>query len=287
MTVLEGFKTEMISLDEVTLRVSYGGSGPPLLLLHGAPQTHFTWYRVAPQLARDFTVVVPDLRGYGDSSKPPTTADHGPYSKRAMARDQVALMAHFGFDRFAMAGHDRGGRVGYRLALDHPERISRLAVMDVVPTYDTFQRVDMGFALGYWHFFFLAQPAPLPENMIAAYPDSFYRRTPLPGADPDVAADYLRCGLNPETVHGMCEDYRAAATFDYRLDEADKGNRKIECPLLVLWGGKGRLGQWFDVLDVWRQWADDVRGEPLDSGHMLQEEAPEQTYAKLHDFFST
>ena len=284
--MFEGFQTEMIGLDEATLRVTHGGSGPPLLLLHGAPQTHVTWYRVAPMLARDFTVIAPDLRGYGESSKPPTTPDHEPYSKRAMARDMVQLMARFGFEQFSLAGHDRGGRVGYRLALDHPEKVSRLAVMDIVPTGDTFQRVDMAYALGSWHFFFLAQPAPLPEKFIEAYPDSFYRRPPRPGADPEVAADYLRCGLNPETVHAMCEDYRAAASYDYQLDLADKGVRKIECPLLVLWGGKGRLGHWFDVLSVWRKWAGDVRGEPLDSGHMLQEEAPDQTYQKLHQFFA-
>ena len=285
--MFEGFQTELIALNEATLRVTYGGSGPPLLLLHGAPQTHVTWHKVAPQMARDFTVIAPDLRGYGDSSKPPTTPDHEPYSKRAMARDFVELMARFGFDEFSLAGHDRGGRVGYRLALDYPEKVSRLAVMDIVPTGDTFNRVDMGFALGYWHFFFLAQPAPLPEKMIEAYPDSFFRRAPLPGADPEVAADYLRCGLNPDTVHAMCEDYRAASTYDYQLDIADKGNKKIECPLLVLWGGKGRLGQWFDVLSVWREWANDVRGEPLDCGHMLQEEAPDQTYQQLHQFFTT
>ena len=284
--MFEGFQTEMVGLDEATLRVTHGGSGPPLLLLHGAPQTHVTWYRVAPLLARDFTVIAPDLRGYGDSSKPPTTPDHEPYSKRAMARDMVELMARFGFEQFSLAGHDRGGRVGYRLALDHPEKVSRLAVMDIVPTSDTFQRVDMAYALGSWHFFFLAQPAPLPEKFIEAYPDSFYRRPPRPGADPEVAADYLRCGLNPDTVHAMCEDYRAAASYDYQLDVADKGTRKIECPMLVLWGGKGRLGQWFDVLSVWREWADDVRGEPLDCGHMLQEEAPDQTYQKLHRFFT-
>jgi haloacetate dehalogenase len=252
--------------------------------LHGAPQTHATWSKGAPLLARDFTVIAPDLRGYGDSSKPPSTPDHEPYSKRAMARDQVALMEHFGFTRFAVAGHDRGGRVAYRLALDHPERVSRLAVMDIVPTYDTFQRVDMGFALGYWHFFFLAQPEPLPEKMIEAYPDSFFGRS-APWTDPQVAADYRRCGMNPATVHAMCEDYRAAASFDYRLDESEKGKARIHCPVLALWGGKGRLGQWFDVLAVWREWADDVRGAPIESGHMLQEEAPDQTYEHLSEFF--
>ena len=262
------------------------GSGPPLLLLHGAPQTHLTWYRVAPRLAQDFTVIAADLRGYGDSSKPPTTDDHEPYSKRAMARDMVALMRHFGYERFNLTGHDRGGRVAYRLALDHPDSVSRLAVMDIVPTGDTFERVDMACALGYWHWFFLAQPAPLPENYIQAYPDAFYRRQTPPDGDPAVYEDYLRCGLNPDTVHGMCEDYRAGATFDYQLDMSERGHKKIACPLLALWGGKGRLGQWFDVLSVWREWADDVRGGPLDCGHMIQEEAPDAAYESLHSFFT-
>ena len=282
--MFEGFEEAMIDTGEATLRVRRGGAGPPVLLLHGAPQTHATWYRVAPLLARDFTVVAADLRGYGGSSKPATTPDHEPYSKRAMARDQVALMRQLGFERFALAGHDRGGRVAYRLALDHPERVSRLAVLDIVPTFDTFRRVDMHYAP--WHFFFLAQPAPLPEKWIEAYPDHFYRRPARPGADPAVAADYERAGSDPAAIHAMCEDYRAAVTYDFALDEADKGERRIVCPLLALWGGKGRLGHWFDVLDVWREWADDVHGRPLDSGHMLQEEAPEETYAALREFFA-
>ncbi len=284
--MFEGFDETMIDTGEATLRVRQGGSGPPLLLLHGAPQTHVTWNVVAPLLARDFTVIAAELRGYGGSSKPATTSDHEPYSKRAMARDQVALMRHLGFERFALAGHDRGGRVAYRLALDHPERVTRLAVLDIVPTFDTFQRVDMAYALGAWHFFFLAQPAPLPERMIEAYPDHFFRRPSRPGADPEVAADYERSARDPAAIHAMCEDYRAAATYDYKLDEADKGKLRIGCPLLALWGGKGRLGHWFDVLDVWRAWADDVQGRPLECGHMLQEEAPEDTYKELHAFFA-
>ena len=281
--MFEGFGLSMIDTGEAVLRVRHGGNGPPLLLLHGAPQTHATWHLVAPSLARDFTVIVPDLRGYGESSKPESTPDHEPYSKRAMARDNVALMRHFGFERFAVAGHDRGGRVGYRMALDHPDRVTALAVLDIVPTADTFNRSTMEFGMGYWHWFFLAQPYPLPERMIEAYPDSFFRERP--GPNPDVNEDYVRCGRNPATIHAMCEDYRAAATYDYRLDEADRGQKRIVCPLLALWGGKGRMAQWFDVVSIWREWADDVQGKPLDCGHSLQEEAPEETYRELLGFF--
>jgi haloacetate dehalogenase len=283
--MFEGFELSMIDTGEATLRVRHAGSGPPLLLLHGAPQTHATWHLVAPRLARDFTVVVPDLRGYGESSKPETTPDHEPYSKRAMARDNVAPMRHFGFQRFAVAGHDRGGRVGYRMALDHPDSVSALAVLDIVPTADTFNQANMEFGMGYWHWFFLAQPFPLPERMIEAYPDSFYRERSSPY--PEVVEDYVRCGRIPGTIHAMCEDYRAAATYDYELDEADRGKKRIVCPLLALWGGRGRMGKWFDVLSIWRQWADDVRGSALDCGHSLQEEAPDETYAELLSFFKT
>jgi haloacetate dehalogenase len=285
--MFDGFELSLIQTEEVTLRVRHGGSGPPLLLLHGHPQTHAMWHRVAPVLARDFTVVAPDLRGYGESSKPPTTPDHETYSKRAMARDQVALMRHFGFDRFAVAGHDRGGRCGYRLALDQPERVTRLAVLDIIPTYEVFQRANMAFGLGYWHWFFLAQPAPLPERMIGANPDNYYfPRRDLPWLDPEALSDYLRCVHDPETIHAMCEDYRAGASFDYALDAQDHGRRRITCPLLALWGRRGRLEEWYDVPAIWRDWADDVQGLALDCGHYLPEEAPDETYAALHDFFS-
>ena len=284
--MFEGFKLEMIDTGEATLRVRHAGQGPPLLLLHGAPQTHVTWHLVAPGLARDFTVVCADLRGYGESSKPETAPDHEPYSKRAMARDMVSLMQSLGHERFAIAGHDRGGRVAYRMALDHPQRVTALATLDIVPTYDTFRRTDMDFALGYWHWWFLAQPYPLPERMIEAYPDSFYRERP-DRPHPEVSADYAGCGRIPGTIHALCEDYRAAATYDYKLDEADKGTRRITAPLLALWGGRGRMGRWFDVLATWREWADDVQGGALDCGHSLQEEAPDATHEALRAFFST
>jgi haloacetate dehalogenase len=287
--MFDGFTLSMIDTGEATLRVRHGGDGPPLLLLHGHPQTHLIWHKIAPRLARDFTVIAPDLRGYGQSSKPQTTDDHEPYSKRAMARDQVALMRHFGFEEFAVAGHDRGGRVAYRMALDNPERVTKAAVLDIVPTGEHLRRTDMAFALGYWHWFFLAQPAPFPEELILADPDRYYFRQQRQHPelfDPEALADYRAATNDPETVHAMCEDYRAAVTYDFALDEADRGVKKIACPLLALWAGRGSLGDWYDVLGIWRDWADDVRGHAIDCGHYLAEEAPEETYTAFHEFFA-
>jgi haloacetate dehalogenase len=283
--VFEGFELSFVDTGEATIRVRHGGSGPPLLLLHGHPQTHAMWNLVAPRLAEDFTVVAPDLRGYGESSKPPTTPDHEPYSKRAMARDQVEVMGQLGFERFGVAGHDRGGRCAYRLALDHPERVEKLAVLDIVPTGDMWRRVDMEFGLVDWHWFFLAQPAPFPEDVIGSNPDAYYFRGDRSRFDPEALEDYLRCVRDPETIHGMCEDYRAGATIDFELDEAERGKRRFSCPVLALWSGHDELGRWFDVLDVWRGWADDVRGRALDGGHFLAEEVPEETYEELRKFF--
>jgi len=284
--MFEGFTLTTIDTGEAAIRVCHGGSGPPLLLLHGHPQTHAMWHLVAPRLAQDFTVVAPDLRGYGDSAKPPTTPDHAPYAKRAMARDQVAVMQQLGFERFAVAGHDRGGRCAYRLALDHPERVLQLAVLDIVPTSEAFRRADMAFALSYWHWFFLAQPADLPERLIQADPEAFYLRRGGRLFAPEALAEYRRCFHDPATIHAMCEDYRAGATIDFALDEADRGTRRIACPVLVLWGRRGQLENAYDVLVVWRDWADDVRGRALDCGHFLPEEAPDETYAELHRFFA-
>src|SRR6266571_1496303 len=277
-----GFELSRVDTGEATLRVRHGGSGPPLLLLHGHPQTHLMWHAVAPGLAERFRVVAPDLRGYGESSKPKTTADHEPYSKRAMGRDQVELMRQLGFERFSVCGHDRGARCAYRLALDRPECVERLAVLDIVPTGDALRLADAHFARAFWHWFFLAQPDGLPERMIGADPEAFYFRQRYQARElfePEALEDYLRCVRRPETIHAMCEDYRAGVTIDFELDEADRGSKRIECPVLVLWGGRGRLGELYnDVLAIWRGWADDVCGRPLDCGHFLAEEAPEETF---------
>jgi haloacetate dehalogenase len=285
--MLEGFALHRVDTGEVTIRCRVGGSGPPLLLLHGNPQTHVMWHRIAPALAKHFTVIAADLRGYGQSSKPATTADHEPYSKRAMARDQVAVMRHFGFESFAVVGHDRGGRVAYRMALDHPERVEKLAVLDILPTLEHYRRTDMAFATAYWHWFFLIQSHPLPETMIGCDPEWFFKRN-WPGADeppkffdPEAIADYWQAFSNPQTIHAICEDYRAGATYDLRLDEADFGNRRIKCPLLVLWGAKGVVGRLYDPLAVWKEWGSDVSGRAIDAGHYLAEEAPEETLRAL------
>jgi haloacetate dehalogenase len=283
--VFEGFETEDVDTGEAIIRARRGGGGPPVLLLHGYPQTHAMWHLVAPMLARDFTVVATDLRGYGDSSKPDKTADHESYSKRAMARDQVAVMERLGFERFAVAGHDRGARCAYRMALDMPERVERLAILDVVPTVEMYRRTDMQMAMGAWHWFFLPQPYDLPERLLAGDPEGFYFRGREALFAPEALAEYHRCLRDPRVIHAICEDYRAGATFDLALDDADRGTRRIGCPVLVLWGEKGPLGR-LDPMAVWETWADDVRGGPLRCGHHLPEEAPEETYAALRGFLS-
>ena len=286
--MFEGFRLATIDTGEATIRLRHGGSGPPLLLLHGNPQTHAMWHKVAPRLAERFTVVAADLRGYGDSSKPAAAPGHAPHSKRAMARDQIAVMRQLGFERFCVAGHDRGGRCAYRLALDHPEVVQKLAVLDIIPTYEHYRRTDMRFAMAYWHWFFLAQPYPLPEQLIGADPDWFCLRGRHHLFDPEALAEYLRCFRNPEARHAICEDYRAGATIDYRTDEADRAaGRRIACPLLALWAGRNPIHEAYDVLAVWRDWADDVRGCTFDCGHYLPEEAPEETLAAFVEFFGT
>jgi haloacetate dehalogenase len=284
--VFDGFDTLDVDAGGVRIHARRAGSGPPLLLLHGYPQTHVMWHRIAPALAEDFTVVACDLRGYGDSDKPPTTTDHWPYTKRAMAEDQIAVMRALGFERFALCGHDRGARVGYRMALDHPERVTRLALIDIVPTGEALRRAGREFGLGYWHWFFLAQQAPLPERMIAAGPDAYYRHFDPEFFDPEAVAAYRRAADDPATIHAMCEDYRAGATLDYAHDLADLGRlRKIRCPVLVLWGARWHLEAWYDVLGIWRDWADDLTGRSLDCGHYVPEERPAETLAELRAFF--
>lgn len=289
-TMFERFTLSRVALDQVTVRVRHGGSGPPLLLLHGYPQSHMMWGKIADDLARDFTVIAPDLRGYGESSAPPDAPDHESYSKRAMARDAIELMRHFGFERFFVAGHDRGGRVAYRLALDHPDAVRKLCVLDIIPTSEVWARADGRFALGYWHWGFLAQPAPLPERAMQIEPEKWVflgntrsEQTPFLA---QAAADYLAAVKNPSVVHAMCEDYRAGATYDRQLDAQDRAaGRKIACPVQVLWGSKGAVGAWYDALAIWRDWADDVRGQPLECGHFLAEERPAETLAALRSFF--
>lgn len=285
--MFEDFELSRIDTGGAVINVRHCGSGPPLLLLHGNPQTHAMWHRVAPGLAEDFTVVATDLRGYGDSSKPPSAPDHSPYSKREMARDQVSVMEQLGFESFNVCGHDRGGRVAYRMALDHPERVAKLAVLDIVPTSEAFRRADMSFGLGYWHWFFLAQPYDLPERMISADPElALFRERPNVFI-PEALEEYRRCFSDPATVHAICEDYRAGATVDFDLDEEDlRAGRRIGCPVLVLWGSRGNLEEWYDVPGIWRDWAGDVRGGALDCGHYLAEEAPEETLAELRAFFT-
>ena len=284
------FTLTTIDTGAVRIRARIGGSGPPLLLLHGNPQTHVMWHKVAPALSERFTVVATDLTGYGMSSKPPSVPDHLPYSKRAMARDQVAAMRKLGYERFSVAGHDRGGRVGYRMALDSPDTVEKLAVLDIVPTAEAFARGGREFGLGYYHWFFLAQPAPLPERLIGADPDWFWRWHTTRGQGdvftPEAIEDYLACFRDPETVRASCEDYRAGATVDCDHDAADKrAGRRIACPLLVLWGARAKLEAWYDTLSIWREWADDVRGRALPCGHYLAEEAPEETARELLGFF--
>jgi haloacetate dehalogenase len=283
--MFEGFTRTTIDTPEARIALRHGGSGPPLLLLHGHPQTHVMWHRIAPRLAQDYTVVCPDLRGYGDSAKPPTTDDHEPYSKRAMARDCVAVMRGLGHERFAVVGHDRGGRVAYRLALDHPERVTALAVLDILPTLEHFERTDQAFAMGYFHWFFLAQAHPLPERLIGADPDTFYLRQGRERFAPEALAEYRRCFHDPATIHAMCEDYRAGATLDCAIDAADReAGRRIACPVLALWGAQGLVGKLYDVLAVWRDWAGNAEGQAIDCGHYLAEEKPEETLAALLPF---
>jgi len=268
-----------------------GGSGPPILLLHGYPQTHAMWHKVAPALAERYTVVCADLRGYGDSSKPQSGPPHDAYSKRAMAADMVAVMQRLGFRAFRLAGHDRGARVAHRLCVDHPDRVERLAVLDISPTLAMFERTDQAFATAYYHWFFLAQPYDLPEHLIGGDPAYYLARKlnrlsagEIAFFDPRAWAEYERCFLDPATIHATCEDYRAAASIDLDHDRA-RPNR-VRCPVLVIWGAKGVVNRLFQPLTDWRQVADDVRGRALATGHFVAEEAPTETLAEFTAFFA-
>ena len=292
LTLFPGFAAHDVEGDGARIHCVVGGSGPPLLLLHGYPQTHAMWHRIAPMLATTRTVVCADLRGYGDSSKPDSGPPHVAYSKRAMAADMVAVMRALGFDRFDLAGHDRGGRVAHRLTLDHPEAVRRLAVLDISPTRIMFERTDQAFATAYYHWFFLIQPFDLPERLIGADPAFYLRRKTktLGGGDasffdPRAWAEYERCFRDSATIHASCEDYRAAASIDLAHDRADL-DRKVACPLLVLWGARGVVHRLFRPVDDWRTVATDVEGHVVPSGHFVAEEAPEETLAHFRSFLS-
>ena len=275
---LPGFTVSKVKTSGTTIHVVKGGQGPPLLLLHGAPMSHITWRFVGPQLAKQYTVIAPDLRGYGDSGKMPDTPDHANYSKRAMALDQVEVMKHFGFDKFPVVGHDRGGRVAHRMALDHPGNVTKLAVLDILPTYYLYTHVTLEFVNAYFHWFNYLRPVPGPENQLKQEYDAQLAR-----GTSDVQKEYLRTFADPATIHAMCEDYRAGASIDLKHDEADL-HRKIACPLLVLWGARAPMGRIYDILSIWKERAERASGRSLPAGHNLQEEAPDQVLAELRAF---
>jgi haloacetate dehalogenase len=290
-----GFASEWINTKGGRIFARVGGDGPPLLLLHGYPQTHVTWHKVAPALAKQFTLVIPDLPGYGWSDVPKTDADHTPFTKRAMANVMIEVMEKLGHAQFALAGHDRGGRVGYRLALDHPGRLSKLAVLDILPTYEYWANMDRSFALRVYHWTFLAQPYPVPETLIQATSDAYFgpifmawaKKNTANPFDPRAVEHYLTAFRDPLRIHAACEDYRAGAYADFEIDKIDHdaGNR-ITTPMLALWGGTGIATSASSPLETWRKWATNVRGGRVDSGHFLMEENPAATTQALLEFFA-
>ncbi|TDG03933.1 alpha/beta hydrolase [Paraburkholderia guartelaensis] len=289
--MFDGFTDASADIEGVRIHAIKGGRGPALLLLHGHPQTHAIWHKVAPTLAENFTVIAADLRGYGDSGKPQGTPDHANYAKRRMALDQVALMRGLGFPSFAVMGHDRGGRVAARMAIDHPDAVTQLITLDVAPTVAMYEQTSFEFARAYWHWFFLVRPAPFPETLIRADPDLYLKQTMgarsagLAPFAPEAYAEYLRCLSDPATAHGICEDYRASITIDLEHDRADlAAGKRIECPFLALWGAHGTVGQCFDPLAEWRSWNGGVSGEALPCGHYLAEEAPQLLLERVLPF---
>jgi haloacetate dehalogenase len=294
--MFDEFEATEIDTGETTIFARRAGAGAPLLLLHGFPQTHLMWRGVAPLLADTFTVICADLRGYGRSGCPPSTANHAPYAKRTMAQDMVIVMERLGFSHFSVAGHDRGGRVAYRMALDHPGRVDRLAVLDIVPTGDAWDRADANFALGFWPWSLLAQPEPLPERLLATGAEAIVDAalagwgSPAAAFPADVRTAYVDALRDPAHIHAICEEYRAAATLDRANDDADRvRGQRIGCPLLTLWSAHGAVGTWYaeagGPLALWREWANDVRGRDVDAGHFFPEEAPTHTAEALSQFF--
>jgi haloacetate dehalogenase len=288
--LFDNFKSQDVQVRAARIHCRIGGSGPPLLLLHGCPQTHTMWHNIAPSLATQFTVIASDLRGYGDSSKPRGSANHDNYSFRAMAADQVELMASLGFERFSAVGHDRGARVLHRMALDRPEVLERLALLDILPTAHMYAHTDRHFATRYWEWFFFTQDGDLPETLLAGNPEAFLRYEFGELIDngvitPEAWSEYLRVLSNVADMHAMCEDYRAGAGIDLEHDAADAG-RRVQCPLMVLWGDQNPVWRRFDMLDVWRRFAAAVAGTSIGAGHYLAEEAPHQVLAELLPFLS-
>jgi len=290
--MLAAFKHDRIDVNGVTIHLRHGGSGPPLLLLHGFPQTHVIWHKIADELARHYTLVMPDLRGYGDSSKPPGLPDHSNYSKRAMAQDMLEVMGALGFASFLLCGHDRGGRVAHRLARDHPAAVQKLMLIDIAPTRTMYEHTDQAFATAYYHWFFLIQPAPLPETLIGNSA-AFFLHTTLGGwgsqgaghIDPSAMAEYERCFCTPQAIHAACEDYRAAAAIDLEHDR-DHDSRKIACPTHVVWGDQGVIERLFDPLRDWQaKCALPVSGRSLPAGHFIPEQVPQLLLAEMLEFF--
>lgn len=289
--LMPGFRYERVKTERAEINVAIGGEGPPILLLHGNPLTHVSWHRVAPTLAKSFTVVVPDLRGYGDSSKPDGGEDHSGYSFRSMGKDNAAIMSHFDFDRFQVAGHDRGARVAFRMALDFPDRIERLVALDIVPTHHALTNVTLGWGIESYHWFFMAQKAPFPERLITADLDYYIdyklnkKGVGLSIFSPGAMAEYKRC-TTPEQIHAVCEDYRATVSVDLAMDTEDYLKRSIACPVLILWGSNSHCGRHFKPLEAWSPWAPDLIGWDIPTGHYPAEQRPDIVYRALWEFFT-